>query len=65
MSSGPQTVMNAGMCRVSAASKVGYTNESDGATPLCHMGMFSRVYSDYRHSLLISFCTRRCMPLTE
>ena len=65
MSSGPRTVVDAGMYRASAAPKVGYTNGSDGATPLCHMGMFSGAYSDCRFSLLNSLPTRRCMPLTK
>ena len=47
------------------APKVGYTNENDGATPLCHVGTFSGACSDCLRSLLISFCARRCMPLME
>ena len=54
-----------GACRVGAAPKVGYMSGSDGATPLCHVGTFSGACSDCRCSLLISLCTRRCMPLTE
>ena len=65
MSSGPRTVVDVSMYGAGAASKVGYMNESDGATPLCHMGTFSRACYDYRCSLLISICARRCMPLTE
>ena len=42
MSSGPQTVVDANTYGVGAALKVGYTNGNDGATPLCHMGIFFR-----------------------
>ena len=65
MSSGPQTVVDAGMCGAGAAPKVGYMNRSDGATPLCHVGTFSGACSDCCCSLLISLRTRRCMPQTE
>ena len=65
MSSSPRTVVDVGMCGAGAAPKVGYMNGSDGATPLCHMGTFSRACSDCCRSLLISLRTRRCMPLTE
>ena len=65
MSSGPQTIVDAGMYRTGAAPKAGYTNENDGATPLCHVGIFSRACSDCHFSLLISLRTRRDMPLTE
>ena len=65
MSLGPPTVVDVSMCGSSAAPKVGYMNGSDGAVPLCHVGIFSRVCSDCRHSLLISLLTRRCMPLKE
>ena len=34
MSSGPQTVVGAGMYGTGATPNVGYTNGSDGATPL-------------------------------
>ena len=46
------------MYRVGAASKVGYTNESDGATPLCHVGIFLGAYSDCHLSLLNSLRTQ-------
>ena len=65
MSSGPQTMVNVGMCGASVAPRVGYMNGSDGATPLCHVGTFSGACSDCRYSLLISLRTPRCMPLTE
>ena len=65
MSSGPRTVVDAGMYRAGAAPKVGYKNENDGATPLCHVGIFSGACSYCRRSLLISLRTRRGMPLTE
>ena len=48
-----------------ATSKVGYTNGSNSATPLCHVGIFSGAYSDYRLSLLNSLHTRPGMPLTD
>ena len=65
MSSSPQTKVNAGMCGVGTAPKVGYMNGSDGATPLCHVGMFLGACFDCRRSLLISLRVRRCMPLME
>ena len=65
MSSGPWTMVDAGMYGADAASNVGYTNENDGATPLCHMGIFSGACSNCRRSLLISLHTQRGMPLTE
>ena len=65
MSSGPRTVVDISMYGAGAASKVGYMNKSDGATPLCHMGTFSGACYDYRCYLLISICARRCMPLTK
>ena len=65
MSSGPRTVVDVSMCEASATPKVGYMNGSSGVTPLCHVGTFPGACSDYRHSLLISLHTRRCMPLTE
>ena len=65
MYSSPRTVAGAGIYGVGAALKVGYPNGSDGVVPLCHMGMFSGVCSDYRFSLLNSLRTRRGMPLTD
>ena len=65
MSSGPQTMVEVSMCGVGVAPKVRYMNGSDGATPLCHVGTFSRACSDCHRSLLISLRTRQCMPLTE
>ena len=65
MSSGPWTAVDVGMWGASVAPKVGYMNGSDGVAPLCHVGSFSGACSNYHHSLLISLCTRRCMPLTE
>ena len=65
MSSGPRIVVDAGMYRARAAPKVGYTNGNDGATPLCHLGIFSGACSNCRRSLLISLRTLRGMPLTE
>ena len=65
MSSSPGTMVDVGMYGAGAALKVGYTNGSDGATPLCHVDTFSGPYSDCLRSLLISLRTRRCMPLTE
>ena len=44
---------------------MGYPNGSDGAVPLCHVGMFSRACFDCRLSLLNSLRTRRGMPLTD
>ena len=63
-SSGPRTVVDAGMYRASASPKVGYTNGNNGATLLCHVGIFSGACSYCRRSLLISSHTRRGMPLT-
>ena len=65
MSSGPQIVVGAGMYGAGAAPKVGYTNGSDGATPLCHASIFSGACSNYHFSLLNSLRTQRGMPLTE
>ena len=65
MSSGPRTVVDAGMYGAGAALKVGYMNENDGATPLCHVGIFSGACFNFRRSLLISLRTLRGMPLTE
>ena len=53
MSLGPLTVVDVGMCGAGASPKVGYMNESVGATPLCHVGTFSRACSDCCCSLLI------------
>ena len=58
LSLGPRTVVDVSMCGVGATSKVGYMNESGGATPLCHMGTFLGAYSDCRLSLLISLRTQ-------
>ena len=58
MSSGPQTMVDVGMYRAGAASKVGYTNGNDGATPVCHVGIFLGACSDCRRSLLIYLRTR-------
>ena len=33
-------MVDVSMCEAGAASKVGYMNESGGATPLCHVGTF-------------------------
>ena len=57
MSYGPRTVVGAGMYGAGAAPKVGYMNGSDGATPLCHVGIFSGACSDCRLSLLNSLHT--------
>ena len=65
MSSGPWTVVDVSISGAGAAPKVGYMNRSDGATPLCHVGTFSRAYSDCFHFLLISLCARQCMLLTK
>ena len=42
MSFGPRIVVGAGMYGAGAASKGGYMNGSEGATPLYHVGIFSR-----------------------
>ena len=65
MSSCPQTVVDASIYGDGAAPKVGCMNENDGATPLCHVGIFSGACSDRRRSLLIYLRTLRGMPLTE
>ena len=65
LSSGPRTIVDAGMYGAGAASNVGYTNKNDGATPLCHVGIFSGACSDCHYSLLTSLRTRRGMPLTD
>ena len=65
MSSGPRTVVDVSMCGVGTAPKVGYMNGSGSATPLCHVGTFSRACSYCRCSLLISLLTRRCVLLTK
>ena len=57
MSSGPRTMVGASMYGAGAAPKVGYTNESDDATPLCQAGIFLGACSDYRFSLLNSLHT--------
>ena len=51
-------MVDAGMYGAGSAPKVGYTNGNDGAMPLCHVGIFSGICSDYRLSLLISLRTR-------
>ena len=59
-------MVDVSICGAGAALKVGYMNGSGGATPLCHVGTFSRACSNYHRSLLISLRTRRCMaPLTK
>ena len=65
MSSGPRTVVGAGIYDTSAAPKVGYPNGSYGAAPPSHTSMFSRARSDCRLSLLNSLRTRRGMPQTD
>ena len=65
MSLSPRTTVNAGICGVGAAPKVGYMNGSDGVMPLSRVGTFSRASSDCRRSLLTSLRTWQCMPLTE
>ena len=65
MSLGHRTVVDVSMCRAGVTPKVGYMNESGGATPLCHVGTFSGACFDCRRSLLISLRARRCIPLTE
>ena len=65
MSSGPRTVVGVGMYGAGEAPKVGYTNGSDSATPLCHAGIFLGAYSDCRFSMMNSLRTRRGMPLEE
>ena len=58
----PRTVVGVRIYRAGAAPKVGYTNESDGARPLCHVGIFLGACSDCRLSLLNFFRTRQGMP---
>ena len=58
MSSSPRTVVDAGMYKARATSKVGYTNGNNGATPLCHVGIFLKACFDCRRSLMISLRTR-------
>ena len=65
MSSGPRIAVGAGIYKTGVAPKVGYRNESDGAAPHSHSGMFSRARSDFRLSLLNSLRTRQSMPLTD
>ena len=57
MSSGPRTVVGAGIYEAGAAPNVGYTNVSNGVAPLCHVGIFSGACSDCRLSLLNSLHT--------
>ena len=61
----PRIVVVAGIYGVGAAPKVGYTNGSDGATLLCHVGISLGVCSDCHLSLLNSLRTRRGMSLTN
>ena len=61
MSSGPRTVVGESMYGAGAASKVRYTNGSDGAMPLCHVGIFSGACSNCRLSLPNFLRTRRGM----
>ena len=65
MSSGPRTVVGAGMYEAGATPKAGYTNGSDGAAPLFHASIFSVAFPNCRFSLLNSLRTRQGMPLTE
>ena len=65
MSSGPRTIVGAGIYRAGAAPNVGYPNESDGAVPPCHAGMFSGACYNCLLSLLNSLCTRLGMPLMD
>ena len=65
MSSSSRKVVDAGMYRASAAPKVGYTDGNDGATPLCHVGIFSGACYDCCCCLLISLRTRRGIPLMK
>ena len=65
MSFGPWTAMGASMNGVGAAPKVGYMNRSDRATPLCHVGIFSKACSVCCLSLLNSLYTQRGTPLTD
>ena len=65
MSSGPLTIVGASIYGTGAAPKVGYSNESDGAAPPTHAGMFSRAHSDCCLSLLNSLRTQWGMPLTD
>ena len=59
MSPSPRAmVVGVGTYEVGAAPKVGYTNGSDDATPLYHVGIFSGTCSDCRLSMLNSLCTR-------
>ena len=65
MSSSPRIVVGAGINGVGATLKVGYTNGSDGATPLCHVGIFLGACYDCRLCLLNSLRTRRGMLLID
>ena len=58
-------MVDVSMCGVGATPKVGYMSGSGGATPLCHVGIFSGASSDCRRSLLIYLRARQCMPLME
>ena len=65
MSSGPRTAVEGNRCWVGVAPRVGYINGSKGATPPCHVGIFSGACSDCRRSLLTSPCNRQRIPLME
>ena len=65
MSSGPRTVIGAGIYRADVALNVGYPNGSDGTAPPSHAGMFSGACSDCRLSLLNSLHNQRSMPLMD
>ena len=51
-------MVDVSICGAGAALKVGYMNESGGATPLCHVGTFLGACSDCHCFLLISLCIR-------
>ena len=57
--------MGAGIYGAGVAPRMGYTNGSDGAMPLCHVGIFSGACFHYRLYLLNSLLTRRGMPLMD
>ena len=65
MSFGPRIVVGAGIYGAGVAPRMGYTNGSDGAMPLCHVGIFSGAYFDCRLYLLNSLLTRRGMLLMD
>ena len=65
MSSGPRTVVGAGIYWAGAAPKVGYPNESDGAMPICHVSIYLGIFSECHLSLLNYLRARRGMPLTD